>query len=234
MKKGGILFDLNSDEAANWLRDEATQKDFTQHFSATAVVQGYQFRVLAEFVPVSFNPEAAHTIQQLEGANDIPAGSISEIGWVKKVERCTTTQVVAHLKITFAKIEQANKAIERGLSIQGKGVNVRQMISEPQRCAKCQLYGHANNKGAPHFARDCTWTHDVCGLCGDMHRTSACMAQMPDRAQCANCKVNGRGDFRGHTVHSRSCPTFVEMKNRYDQRHGSQYRFFVTDDTKTW
>lgn len=198
-------------------------------------MQGYQFRVLAEFVPVSFNAEATYAAQVIEEANDMAAGSITEVGWVKKVERRSMSQTVAHLKISFATINQANEAIERGLCIEGKGVNVRQMIVEPQRCAKCQLYGHANNTGAPHFARDCLWTHDVCGLCDGMHRTSACTSQMPEKAQCANCKASGRGDFRGHSVHSRTCPTFIEMKNRYAHKHGSQqYRYFVTDDTKTW
>lgn len=235
MRKGGIVFELNSDAAADWLRNEENQTDFTRHFSATATVHGYQFRVMAEFVPVSFNAEAAHATRNIEEANYLPTGCIAEIGWIKKIERRSSTQHVAHLKISFTTIEQANNAIEKGLSVQGKWVNVRQMIVEPQRCAKCQLYGHDNNKGAPHFARDCKWAHDVCGLCGGMHRTSACTASMPDRAQCANCRTSGNGEYRGHTVHSRSCPTFLDMKNRYEHKHGSQqYRFFVTEDTKTW
>lgn len=235
MRKGGIMFELNSDAAADWLRNEEVQADFTTHFSATAKVHSYQFRVMAEFVPVSFDAGASYATQTIEEANYLPTGSIAEVEWVKKIERRSATQHVAHLRISFTSIEQANYAIEKGLSIQGKGVNVRQMLVEPQRCAKCQLYGHNNNRGAPHFARECTWTHDVCGLCGDMHRTSACGAKMPEQAQCANCKTSGRGDFKGHTVHSRSCPTFIEKKNQYDHKHGSQqYRFFVTEDTRTW
>lgn len=234
MKKGGILFDINTDEAADWLRAGETQKDFTKHFSASAIVQGYQFRVLAEFVPISFNAESLNAATTIEEANGLSAGSIAEVGWVKRADRRTATQQVAHLKIAFAKIGQANDAIERGLSIQGKGVNIRQMIVEPQRCAKCQLYGHDNNRGAPHFAKNCAWIHDVCGLCGEKHRTSDCRASMPSQAQCANCKVSGR-DPRGHSVHSRTCPTFLDIKGRHDSRNGTQqYRFFVTEDTKTW
>lgn len=213
MKKGGVSFEVNSDSAATWLRDPDTQQDFTRHFSATAIVQGYQFRVLAKFVPVSFNAEATYAVQQLEEANDLPTGCITDLGWVKKAERRSISQSVAHLKISFASINHANKVIEKGLCIEGKGVNVRQMIVEPQQCAKCQLYGHDKNKGAPHFARDCVWTHDVCGMCGGMHQTSACKAQMPEQAACANCEMSGRGDFRGHPVHSRTCPIFTEMKN---------------------
>lgn len=235
MKKGGIIFDLNSDAAADWLRDEATQKNFTEHFSATAVVTGYQFRVLVEFVPVSFEADSPYASTQLEEANNLPAGSITDIGWVKKAERRSANQQVAHLKLSFSRIEHANLAIEKGLSIQGKGVSVRQMVVEPQRCAKCQLYGHNNNKGAPHYARDCAWTHDVCGLCGGMHRTSTCEAPMPASARCANCMVGEKHEFRGHTVHSRSCPTFGDLKSRYAEKNASQqYRFFVTEDTKTW
>lgn len=234
MKKGGILFDTNTNEAADWLREEATQRDFTKHFSATAVVQGYQFRVLAEFVPITFDAGSTLAAATIEEANYLPAGSVVEVGWVKRADRRSATQQVAHLKIVFAKIEQANDAIEKGLSIQGKGVNVRQMIVEPQRCAKCQLYGHDNNRGAPHSAKNCAWTHDVCGLCDGMHQTSDCSASMPDQARCANCKVSGR-ECRGHSVHSRTCPTFLEMKGQYNNKHRSQqYQFFVTEDAKTW
>lgn len=106
---------------------------------------------------------------------------------------------------------------------------VRQMVVEPQRCAKCQLYGHDNNQGAPHFARDCRWTHDICGLCGNMHRASDCTAQMPEESYCVNCQT------KGHTVHNRSCPTFVEMQKKTDRLYADQqFQFFVTSDAKTW
>lgn len=132
MRKGGIVFEVNSDAAADWLQNEEHQTDFTNHFSAKTRVHGYQFRVLAEFVPISFDAGASNATRNIEEANDLPAGSIAEIGWVKKIEKRTATQQVAHLKISFTTIEQANKAIGKGLTIQGKGVNVRQMIVEPQ------------------------------------------------------------------------------------------------------
>lgn len=234
MKKGGVIFDVNSDEAAVWLRKDDVQADFTKRFSAKATVQGYQFRALAEFVPISLDVDSTYSIFRLEKDNNLPPGSITEIAWIKKVERRLQSQQVAHLRISFDQLEGANNAIEKRLSIQGKWVKIRQMTLEPQQCAKCQLYGHDNNKGAPHFARDCTWIHDVCRLCGGHHRTSNCTANMPDGAECANCKVTGK-EYRNHTVHAWTCPTFLETKRRFDISHGSQqYKFFVTEDTKTW
>lgn len=86
MKKGGILFNFNLDAAVDWLRNNKTQKDFTRHFSATTIVQSYQFRVLAEFVPVSFDTDSPHTVASIEEANYLSAGSITEVRWVKRAD----------------------------------------------------------------------------------------------------------------------------------------------------
>lgn len=125
-------------------------------------------------------------------------------------------------------LESANNVIAHGLYIYGTKVAVRQLIIEPQHCSKCQRYGHTDT-GVPHFARECKWTHDVCGQCGKMHRTSECQARMPEESKCANCNTGG------HTVFDRTCPTFIEKRRRLDQIYGDQqFRFFVTQDARTW
>lgn len=68
MKKSDVSFELNSDDAASWLRDPDTQQDFTGQ------QQGYQFCVLAEFVPISFDTEATYAIQTVTAQNSLRPG----------------------------------------------------------------------------------------------------------------------------------------------------------------
>lgn len=87
MKKGGIIFNLNSDAAADWLRCEDIRRDFASQFGSTSTIQGYQFRVLVEYVPVSLDVNAPGAAARIESNNDLPPGSIKEITWVKHIEK---------------------------------------------------------------------------------------------------------------------------------------------------
>lgn len=228
MRKGGATFDVNSDAAADWLRRGHVQADFVRCFGASSTIDSFQFKVLAEFVPVGLEIGAPGVARQIEDLNKMERGCIKDLAWIKRVERRTETQKVAHLKVSFSHPESANDAIANGLYLYGTKVTVRRLIIEPQRCSKCQRYGHMGS-GIPHFVRDCKWNHDVCGRCGQMHRTSECQARMPEESKCANCNIGG------HTVFDRTCPTFIEKRRKLDQIYGDQqFRFFVTQDAKTW
>lgn len=52
---------------------------------------------------------------------------------------------------------------------------------------------------------------------------------MPDEAYCSNCQQSG------HTVHNRTCPTFIAHQQKSDRIYGDQqFKFFVTRDARTW
>jgi hypothetical protein len=135
---GTIILDLNSMEAANWLRQPAVCAAFMQWFSATATFKDHEFRVLAEFIPVSFSLDAPGELQSIKSDSSAQEGGIIRVEWAKAPECRHALQRLAHLKLYFNSAEAANYAIRNGLYIAGKKVGARRMRQEPQRCAKCQ------------------------------------------------------------------------------------------------
>jgi len=200
-----------------------------QNFSALSTLKDYEYRVLAEFVPITFLPDSRAMLEDVERDSGAQIGGLVRAEWAKSPEKRHALQRLAHLKLYFNSAETANYAIRNGLYVAGKKVSIRKMLQEPQRCAKCQRYGHGNNEGAPHFAKDCKWVHDTCGGCGHFHCRSDCTANLATESYCINCGVSG------HTVWDRSCPVFVERCKRLNATNKEgDFPYFVTQDSSTW
>jgi len=138
-------------------------------------------------------------------------------------------QCLAHLKLFFSTLEAANYAIRNSLYIEGKKVNVRKMQQEARRCAKCQRYGHGNNKGKPHITKDCRWLHKTCGGCRQQHRKEECMVNLAIKSFCINSNA------KGHSVWDRNCPMFISRcKSLNMSKKDSRHTLFVTWDSSTW
>jgi hypothetical protein len=229
LTRGGVLLNLNSVEAASWIRRPDVREAFMGKFGGMSRMRDIECRVLGEFIPVGFDPDAAGVTSRIEEDSGLEANSISRMLWAKALARRKPGQLVAHLIIVFNSPENANHAIRNSLYIAGRKTNTRMMVREPQRCAKCQRYGHGNNEGAPHFAKDCKWVHDTCGGCGHNHRRDDCAANLAIDSFCVNCNT------KGHPAWDRNCPTFLERREKLNRvRHKQNYRFFVTEDVNTW
>ncbi|KAG2749480.1 hypothetical protein P692DRAFT_201656519, partial [Suillus brevipes Sb2] len=117
----------------------------------------------------------------------------------------------------------ANQAIKFGLAIAGKKVYGRKLLPELTRCLKC----HAFDGG--HMAADCPQEQDICGLCGEAHRTSECPIDNPENYSCANCKT------KGHATWSRQCPIFVQKWDNFKRRNDkAKYIYYPTKDPLMW
>jgi hypothetical protein len=218
LARGGILFDLNSAEAASWLRRTEVRDAFMEKFSGMSCMRDIECKVLGEFIPIGFEPDAAGAITRIEEDSGLEVNAISRVTWAKAPARRKPGQMVAHLIIVLNSPENANYAIRNGLYIAGRKANIRMMVREPERCAKCQRYGHGNNKGTPHFAKDCKWVHDTCGGCGQNHRRDDCTANLTRDSFCVNCNT------RGHPVWDRNCPVFLERREKLNRvRHEQNY-----------
>ena len=66
---------------------------------------------------------------------------------------------------------------------------VRPYIPNPQRCFRCQRYGHVN--------RTCKSRHEVCANCGSIEHVSSKDSPCPASSKCVNCQ----GD---HSAYSRT------------------------------
>jgi hypothetical protein len=118
----------------------------------------------------------------------------------------------------------ANNTIKEGMFIEGKHVVVRKMLSEPQRCLKCQKFGH--------HVPDCKADKDTCARCGEHHRTSQCNTTDQASFSCVNCMSNMA---KGHGAADRNCPKFATEKLKLMERvPENKFKFFPTDNPETW
>ena len=111
--------------------------------------------------------------------------------------------------------KDANKAISNGLIICRTKVYPSKLKQEPTQCMKCRKWGH--------FASDCTETKDICGTCGDDHRTNTCTETR--KRYCVSCNAYS------HSSWDRGCPEFAKRCSWYDTKHPDNLlKYFPTPE----
>jgi hypothetical protein len=221
LRNGGILVEFDCAESANLIRRFA--KEFGIGLGGTSVVKAKEWATIAEYVPVSHNPESAEERSAIEYASDLPQGSIASTKWIKPLSRRSPSQQNAHLIVRFSSTEAANKALCDGLIICYRRVRLRKLGPEPRRCLKCQKFT------SRHSAATCPEV-DTCATCGGSHRSSSCTVQESKEYYCSNCKQ------KGHASWSKDCPIYKQEAEKANQRSGNQaaFKFFPDSEEWTW
>ena len=224
LRNGGVIYEMGSPDAAQWLKNGANMFRFLQVFSATSVIKQRAYPTVVEYIPLSFKPDDRNQLESVEKENSLEAEGILSARWIKPAYRRKKGQRTAHAIVGFSQPEGANSAIRNGIIIAGKRVWARKLLHEPRRCLKCQLLG------VSHVAAECQQDHDTCGSCGQNHRTADCTVDNPTHYSCVNCKDTG------HAAWDRHCPTFTKLSARYNAKHPENgYRFFpISSDPTTW
>ncbi|CAK5270118.1 unnamed protein product [Mycena citricolor] len=227
-RNGALIIHMTTVEGAEWIQQPENMRAFLGALGGTTVHTPHNYTVIADFVPVTFDPESPTAISELEDNNGHENGQIASARYIKPMERRARGQRVAHVTIGFKTAEAANRAIKFGLFVECTKVNCRKMLQEPTRCVKCQFY----NTG--HVARTCNSIHDTCARCGEMHRTSTCAAT-DEQVACSNCRANNL-PAHGHGAADRTCPVFAKTLRESRQRNtDAQYRYYPTaDDPDSW
>ncbi|KAI9063848.1 hypothetical protein FKP32DRAFT_1571241 [Trametes sanguinea] len=219
---GDVVFTATTREIAHWLLKPSVAKPFARKMGMTAQVIERTYKLVAERVPVTFNPQDEAALRAVEAAHGLRPRAIARADWIKPVQRRHPGQRTAFVMLTMAGVDQANTAL-KGLTLAGRRVLVRRDMDEPKRCAKCQRYDG-------HFARECTAVHDTCANCAGAHPTARCdVSDDPRSFRCANCGTSG------HAAWDKSCPTLrAKVSGRALRRADSGFRFFVTNAPETW
>lgn len=200
LMNGGILLEANSAGAAVWLRETERRNRFVAALDPSARIRSRLYPTIAQFVPISFDPDNLSELQEIEDNNGMERGSIGAARWIKPVNRRQIHQTMAHLAIRYSSPEAANQALLNGIFVCGTRVMSIKGKREPIRCLKCH--------GWDHMAGACT-KDDRCGTCGGDHRTSTCNSRV---FYCTPCGANG------HASWSRDCPTFTLKCALMDKR----------------
>ncbi|KAJ3991633.1 hypothetical protein F5050DRAFT_1581061 [Lentinula boryana] len=167
---------------------------FAKDWGHNAVAQPSHHEVIAEFIPTSADIDSPWAWDTITDDSKLPKNSIVAARWIRKPEQRKPQQKVAHAIFAFTDRHIANRAIREGMVISQKLVSVRREEKDPQRCMKCQQYGH--------IAKECKAATDICGRCDQTHPTQTCTAS-PEAFYCAVCKT------KGHTAADRACPTLL-------------------------
>ena len=202
-RKRAILLTLNSKEAAKWIRIIPNEVAFTKKFSVESHIRERLHSLIVPRVPTTFEPGNTEHLRELEETNGLFKGLIRKAKWIKPLGRRRPDQTHAYAIISLTSADFANILIRDGLFICGTKVRPRKQKHEPIQCMKCRRWGH--------FASECPSEVDVCGSCGDAHRTSHC--ENRGKKHCVNCGDNT------HTSWDRNCPEFARRCQILDERN---------------
>ena len=219
LRNGGLLLELNSDEAAHWLRSEDVIGRFLENLGSGASIKNRTYQVIVHFVPISFDPTNDEHIRSYEEFNNIANGSIAKAEWIKPVKDRKEGQKVATLRVFHKDAESANLILKQGAYVFNKRVEPKRPHKEPIRCLRCHKFGHER--------RDCKSKNEYCGKCSATHNTDECRESRRG-FQCINC-------LGFHPSYSRECPVFWEKRQQMDQRCPENgLVFYPTDEPWTW
>ncbi|KIJ52013.1 hypothetical protein M422DRAFT_77479, partial [Sphaerobolus stellatus SS14] len=112
LRNGGIVYELNSSEAANLIQEnKEVRSSFMGLYSSQASVKPHLYPVIVEQVPISFKPDSNADIRNLEEGNGICMGEIERARWIKPPTWHDTNQRAAHLIILLTNPRTANRLI---------------------------------------------------------------------------------------------------------------------------
>jgi hypothetical protein len=161
---------------------------------------------------------------RIEEESGISTSSITFSKYIKPVHLRSNNQKMAHVTVGFNTRHAANAAIQTGLFIEGKHVDIRKKLTEPRRCLKCQKYGH--------FIVDCKTDEDTCTRCSGKHRTSTCKETNTANFACSNCTGTSA---KGHRAADRNCSAFkTELDKLHNRIPDNKYKYFPTSVPRTW
>jgi hypothetical protein len=154
-RDGKTLVEMDNDAATNWIRAQENADRFCSKIGTKAAIRLRQFSVIAFNAPTDMDAENPRHKAEITETNGLNEDDIVALRWAKPVNRRQPGQRTAHLIITMNNVDNANRAIAKGIYICNKNCRVERVKREPPRCLKCQ--------GWNHFAKECTVDVNVCG-----------------------------------------------------------------------
>ncbi|KAN0086065.1 hypothetical protein V8E55_007199 [Tylopilus felleus] len=144
LHSSGILVELNSTEAAEWMHELANWTALITHLNIKAIIKC--------------------KLNQID--NNLPEGLLDSTRWIKPIEKRSPNQHVAHAVFSFTDPDAANLCLRDGVVIDKEKFHPWTDKQDPLRCVKCQHWGH--------LAHQCKNVHNTCTLCGHVHKTEDC------------------------------------------------------------
>ena len=224
LENGGVVLELETEEAAAWLLDSGVRKAFESNFGGSARLVDQLFHVVVNFLPVTLRDTLHELIPSIVRNNCITTDTLVKCRWLKAPKYWKEEQRFAHAVLSFNERADASRVIQQGVVIEGQRFKTKKMEEMPKRCFKCQRIGHLASK--------CKEISVICPNCAGAHTGEECRAES-NRYRCINCSKTGR--LANHASWDHACPSMeAEKKKRVLRNPDSQYRYFPTDEVWTW
>ncbi|QRV94576.1 Reverse transcriptase from transposon X-element protein [Ceratobasidium sp. AG-Ba] len=219
LQNGGVVYEMNSKEAADWIKRPDICAAFADQFGSSVRYRERSFPVVVECVPVSFDTASKHSISKLEHDNNLPANSIVSCRYIVPPAKRRENQRHAFIVVQFRDKEAANVCIRSPIVVEGKQCDARKLAKKPVRCTKCQKFGHPT--------KQCKSPTFVCGTCPGQHDTKDCRDRV--NVYCRTCGV------QGHPTWDTKCPGYyAECASFATRVPDNLYKYFVTSEEWTW
>ncbi|KAG5220447.1 RNA-directed DNA polymerase from transposon X-element [Salix suchowensis] len=180
--------------------------------------------VVAEYVPINFNPNKKGSLLSIEQEGGLDKGSIRSAGWIRPPERRSPSQQYVHMKIRFEDKNQANKAIRDGLFIRGKMITIRKDIQEPLICYKCHSIVTATTQATVRLRSTIfadTATGHRSAQCPTLRINGARTARNPDMAQVTGVAKSDSNNLRHGERRTQRRATDTSWMIRIPERGGA-------------
>ncbi len=218
LRNGGIILQLVSKEAADWLRDPINELAFTSKLDDNAYIRDRVYPILVPRVPLTLDPNSQEHLREIESMNDLMPKTIRKARWIKPEYRRNPKQRFAYATISLSSASEANRLIRDGMYICSTRVFPKRLKYEPKQCMKCRRWGH--------FASECRATTNTCGTCGGEHATRDC--EDPNKRHCVACRSDE------HSSWDRTCPEFLRKSAHFDEMHPENaLTYFPTEESWT-
>jgi len=83
LKNGGILFEMDSKDGANWLKQTEVMKGFENCLPGVVTVKGNNYQVVVQFLSTSLKNRLEELCTVIENENSLSKGSIVSAKWLR-------------------------------------------------------------------------------------------------------------------------------------------------------
>jgi hypothetical protein len=119
LKNGSILFELESKNGANWLKQPKISKGFENCFPGVVTVKVNNFQVVVQFLPIKLKNWLENLYAEIEKENGLTEGAIASTRWLRNPDNWSTNQTKAHAVFSLRFVADTNNIINGGMIIDG-------------------------------------------------------------------------------------------------------------------
>jgi len=96
LKNGGVLYEMEHEEAVTWVRSPGNRARFESLFGGSVKVKARQYQIVVRFVPASAKDASKEVAKDIETDRNLEAGTIEHIKWMQDPRHWKPNQRAAH------------------------------------------------------------------------------------------------------------------------------------------